>query len=164
MRSSTWRMAGGRLVRALAGTGTVRTAGYSSTQNGIGHTCNVRRMTQRLGAGAASGIYPHAGRWVRTCRRRCHSRGTAQRSAPPGSFRMEVCMPLTSAFLLWYQVRHQHQVSVSDDGRRLTHTRTPLCSRSHSVRLPMDSAVQRLLASLMVGAQIRVPIIGIGCR
>jgi hypothetical protein len=54
-------MAGGRLVRALAGTGTARTAGYSSTQSSIGHTCNVRRTMQRLGGGAASGMHPHAG-------------------------------------------------------------------------------------------------------
>ena len=160
LRSSTWRMAGGRLVRALAGTGTARTAGYSSTQNSIGHTCNVRRTMQRLGGGAASGMHPHAGSVGADVPKALSQprHGTAQRSARALSPEVSALEVFTSArqrlsLVVPSSGRHQHQVSVSDDGRRLTHTRTPLGSHSHSVRLPMDSAVQRLLARLMVALE-----------
>jgi hypothetical protein len=128
--------------------------------NSIGHTCNIRRTMQRLGGGAASGMHPHAGSVGADVPKALSQprHGTAQRSARALSPEVSALEVFTSArqrlsLVVPSSVGHQHQVSVSDDGRRLTHTRTPLGSHSHSVRLPMDSAVQRLLARLMVALE-----------
>jgi hypothetical protein len=161
LRSSTWRMAGGRLVRALAGTGTARTAGYSSTQIASGTRATFDARCKGWAAALLAVCTHTPGRWVRTYVPKALSQpghGTAQRSARALSPEVSALEVFTSArqrlsLVVPSSVRHQHQVSVSDDGRRLTHTRTPLGSHSHSVRLPMDSAVQRLLARLMVALE-----------